>query len=110
MRRYGHMRVRDLLGREDFSPEFCHTPLVAQFSSMGSINPKWLEELQHSFSQGSCADPGQRKSKKPCVVDLAHKSCSMTSIGFIHLFTHVRQGHETDHMRLLPDLRAPWKA
>ena len=71
MRRYGHMRVRDLLSREDFSPEFRHTPLVAQFSSMGSINLKWLEELQHSFSQGSCADPGQPASKKPCTVDLA---------------------------------------
>lgn len=65
MRRYGHMRVRDLLSREDFSPDFRHAPLVAQFSSMGSINPKWLEELQRSFSQGSCTDPDQPASEKP---------------------------------------------
>lgn len=56
MRKYGHMRVRDLLKREEFSAEFRHAPLVAQFSSMGSINPKWLEEFQASFSQGSCRD------------------------------------------------------
>ena len=59
MRKYGHMRVRDLLKQEEFSNGMRHAPLVAQFSSMGSITPKWLEEVQHSFSQGSCCDSGQ---------------------------------------------------
>ena len=56
MRKYGHMRVRELLRGETFSEEFQHAPLVAQFSSMGSVSTKWLEELQHSFAQGSCHD------------------------------------------------------
>ena len=56
MKRYGHMRVRELLRREAFPGDFQHAPLVAQFSSMGSVNTKWLEEIQHSFAQGSCFD------------------------------------------------------
>ena len=56
MKKYGHMRVRELLRGETFIGDFQHAPLVAQFSSMGSVNPKWLEEIQHSFAQGSCHD------------------------------------------------------
>ena len=56
MRKYGHMRVRELLRGETFPCEFQHAPLVAQFSSMGSVNTKWLEEIQHSFAQGSSHD------------------------------------------------------
>ena len=56
MKKYGHMRVRELLRGETFPGDFQHAPLVAQFSSMGSVNPKWLEELQHSFAQGSYHD------------------------------------------------------
>ena len=63
MRKYGHMRVRDLLRKEEFPSGMRHAPLVAQFSSMGSITPKWLEEFQHSFSQGSSHDPGQPARK-----------------------------------------------
>ena len=59
MRKYGHMRVRDALRKEEFPGGMRHAPLVAQFSSMGSITPKWLEEFQHSFSQGSSHEPGQ---------------------------------------------------
>jgi hypothetical protein len=85
MRRYGHMRVRDLLSREGFAPGFCHAPLVAQFSSMGSINPKWLEELQHSFSQGSCTEPGQPARKEPCSVSKFQSSMAKPLLGcFYH--------------------------
>ena len=57
------MRVRELLRREKFQSGMRHAPLVAQFSSMGSISPKWLEEFQHSFWQGSSHEPGQPASE-----------------------------------------------
>ena len=63
MKKYGHMRVRELLRGETFPSNFQHAPLVAQFSSMGSVNTKWLEELQHSFAQGSYHD-GQVTSEQ----------------------------------------------
>ena len=59
MQKYGHMRLRELLRKEEFPGNMRHAPLVAQFSSMGSITPKWLEEFQHSLSQGSSHDPEQ---------------------------------------------------
>lgn len=63
MRKYGHMRVRDLLGKEEFPADFRHAPLVAQFSSIGSITPKWLQDFQHSFSQGSAHGPEEPASE-----------------------------------------------
>ena len=57
------MRVRHLLRNMEFQGGMRHAPLVAQFSSMGSITPKWLEEFQHSFWQGSSHEPGQPASE-----------------------------------------------
>ena len=57
------MRVRKLLRKEEFPGGMRHAPLVAQFSSMGFITPKWLEEFQHSFWQGSSHEAEQPASK-----------------------------------------------
>ena len=56
------MLVRKLLGREVFDPALRGAPLVAQFSSLGSIGREWLGELQDSFCAGTCAgdQPGTR--------------------------------------------------
>ena len=50
----GHTRVRQLLQERCFPPAFQETPLVAQFSSMGSLTEAWLAELGASFSAGRC--------------------------------------------------------
>ena len=53
MHKYGHMKVRALLRRYGVDPKFSGTPLVAQFSSIGSLHVKWLEEFCLSFLQCS---------------------------------------------------------
>jgi hypothetical protein len=51
MHRYGHMRLRAVLAREPLAPKFAQAPIVAQFSSLGSISEKWLaDELRASMA------------------------------------------------------------
>ena len=52
MDRVGHMRVRKLLQQRTFPASFQGAPLVAQFSSLGSLTKPWLSELGASFSAG----------------------------------------------------------
>ena len=49
---FGHMRLRALLAREAFDPVFRGAPLLAQFSSMGSLTGAWLDELRASLAAG----------------------------------------------------------
>lgn len=51
MHRYGHMRLRAVLSREPLPAKFAQAPIVAQFSSLGSISEKWLmDELRVSMA------------------------------------------------------------
>ena len=52
---YGHMAVRRLLSRERFPDTFAKAPMIAQFSSLGSINEDWLREFRHSMASGLCS-------------------------------------------------------
>ena len=52
MDKVGHMRVRKLLQQRTFPASFQGAPLVAQFSSLGSLTKPWLSELGASFSAG----------------------------------------------------------
>ena len=49
---YGHMALRRLLSRECFPDSFAGAPLIAQFSSLGSLNEDWLREFRHSMASG----------------------------------------------------------
>lgn len=50
---WGHLRLRACLGKEEFPAAFAGAPLVAQFSSLGSLDAKWLEgEFRASLSAG----------------------------------------------------------
>ena len=49
---YGHMAVRRLLGKESFADSFSKAPIVAQFSSLGSLNEEWLREFRESVASG----------------------------------------------------------
>jgi Tyrosyl-DNA phosphodiesterase len=57
--RYGHMQLRALLHRQQPFPEhFRGAPLVCQFSSIGSLDEKWLlREFGASLSAGRCEAP-----------------------------------------------------
>lgn len=47
---YGHLRMRELLSSLSLSPELQRAPVVAQFSSMGSLNGKWLDQFTQSLA------------------------------------------------------------
>lgn len=56
MARYGHMKVRTVLQRElADTADLASQPIVAQFSSLGSVQSKWLTELRRSL--GASAGP-----------------------------------------------------
>lgn len=60
LHQWGHMRLRGCLSQEDFPSKFTGAPLAAQFSSLGSLDQKWLEgEFRASMSAGRC-NAGQR--------------------------------------------------
>lgn len=56
--RYGHMGLRRFLAAEAFDPKFRSAPIIAQFSSMGSLSSKWLQEFETSLSAGRVASEG----------------------------------------------------
>lgn len=57
MHDYGHMKVRAVLNREVFPCSFVNSPVVAQCSSMGSLDEKWLlQEFCKSLSGGRVVD------------------------------------------------------
>lgn len=57
IRRYGHMRLRHLLSREPLPRKFDHAPIVAQFSSIGSVSESWLMgELRTSLAAHASGD------------------------------------------------------
>ena len=49
---YGHMALRRLLTAERFPDTFLQAPMIAQFSSLGSLKEDWLREFRHSMACG----------------------------------------------------------
>ena len=60
MHKWGHMRLRALLNREPpFPAAFRGAALAAQFSSLGSLDDKWLGgEFRDSLAAGRCEAGG----------------------------------------------------
>uniref|UniRef100_A0A7S0GYA7 PNK FHA domain-containing protein n=1 Tax=Amorphochlora amoebiformis TaxID=1561963 RepID=A0A7S0GYA7_9EUKA len=52
MRKFGHLKLKAILSSMSFDEKFSKGPLVMQFSSMGSLNEKWLRSFQESLSSG----------------------------------------------------------
>ena len=65
LHRYGHMRVRALLNRERFPRGFANSPLAAQFSSLGSLDAKWLPA--GAAGQPGGGRRGRRRAAGPLV-------------------------------------------
>lgn len=71
LKKYGHLRVQALLAREKFPPHFEGAPLVAQFSSLGSLDEKWLsQEFRNSLTAGQTTTRGRSQCCMgyPCVM------------------------------------------
>ncbi|CAH2072705.1 unnamed protein product [Thlaspi arvense] len=56
LRMWGHMKLRTILQECIFDREFRRSPLVYQFSSLGSLDEKWLAEFGASLSSGMTED------------------------------------------------------
>ncbi|CAJ1925113.1 unnamed protein product [Sphenostylis stenocarpa] len=56
LKKWGHMKLRSLLQECTFNEEFKKSPLVYQFSSLGSLDEKWMTELASSMSAGLSED------------------------------------------------------
>ncbi|KAG8385702.1 hypothetical protein BUALT_Bualt03G0072600 [Buddleja alternifolia] len=59
LRKWGHMKLRTVLQECTFEEQFEKSPLIYQFSSLGSLDEKWMAELASSMSAG------MTEAKKP---------------------------------------------
>ncbi|KAJ3670391.1 hypothetical protein LUZ60_010715 [Juncus effusus] len=66
--KWGHMKLRKILQESIFDKEFIKSPLIYQFSSLGSLDEKWLTEFQNSLSAGSTEDRCQLGIGQPLIV------------------------------------------
>ncbi|XP_057834924.2 tyrosyl-DNA phosphodiesterase 1 isoform X1 [Cryptomeria japonica] len=56
MKKWGHMKIRTILQEQFFEKEFQGSPLVYQFSSLGSLDEKWMAEFNSSMFSGYTFD------------------------------------------------------
>ncbi|XP_073005062.1 tyrosyl-DNA phosphodiesterase 1 isoform X1 [Typha latifolia] len=68
LKKWGHMKLRSVLEECKFDKEFCKSPLVYQFSSLGSLDEKWLNELASSMSSGTSDDGSPLGIGKPLII------------------------------------------
>ncbi|KAL4628509.1 hypothetical protein ACB092_05G244300 [Castanea dentata] len=75
LKKWGHMKLRTVLQECTFDKDFKNSPLAYQFSSLGSLDEKWLAELTYSMSSGFSEDKtplglGQPRIVWPTVEDV----------------------------------------
>ncbi len=58
-RSFGHMRLRTVLQDQQLPRSFSGAPVVAQFSSLGSTDGKWMDEFKDSLSAGKHGAAGE---------------------------------------------------
>ncbi|KAL0442896.1 UNVERIFIED_CONTAM: Tyrosyl-DNA phosphodiesterase 1 [Sesamum latifolium] len=67
LRKWGHMKLRTVLQECTFEKQFEKSPLVYQFSSLGSLDEKWMAELASSMSAGVTEDKSPLGPGKPLI-------------------------------------------
>ncbi|XP_010317667.1 tyrosyl-DNA phosphodiesterase 1 [Solanum lycopersicum] len=68
LRKWGHMKLRTVLQECTFSKEFQKSPLIYQFSSLGSLDEKWMTEFASSMSAGVTDDKKPLGIGEPMIV------------------------------------------
>ncbi|KAK4485110.1 hypothetical protein RD792_007720 [Penstemon davidsonii] len=68
VRKWGHMKLRSILEECTFEKEFEKSPLIYQFSSLGSLDEKWMAELTSSMSAGTTEDKKPLGLGKPLII------------------------------------------
>ncbi|KQK15923.1 tyrosyl-DNA phosphodiesterase 1 [Brachypodium distachyon] len=68
IKKWGHMKLRSVLEGCVFEKQFCKSPLIYQFSSLGSLDEKWMTEFACSLSAGKADDGSPLGIGKPLIV------------------------------------------
>ncbi|KAL5578945.1 hypothetical protein UlMin_011387 [Ulmus minor] len=68
LKKWGHMKLRTVLQECTFDKEFQKSPLVYQFSSLGSLDEKWMAELKSSMSSGLSKDKTPLGPGEPLII------------------------------------------
>ncbi|KAI0529672.1 hypothetical protein KFK09_002226 [Dendrobium nobile] len=68
LKKWGHMKMRTVLEECEFDKEFSKSPLVYQFSSLGSLDERWMSEFGASMSAGISHDNFPLGSGKPVII------------------------------------------
>ncbi|OMO64913.1 hypothetical protein COLO4_31726 [Corchorus olitorius] len=68
LKKWGHMKLRTVLQECVFDKEFQRSPLVYQFSSLGSLDEKWMAEVASSMSSGFSEDKTPLGLGEPLIV------------------------------------------
>ncbi|XP_021766943.1 tyrosyl-DNA phosphodiesterase 1-like isoform X1 [Chenopodium quinoa] len=68
LKKWGHMKLRSILEQCTFDDEFKKSPLIYQFSSLGSLDEKWMTELRTSMSSGLSADASTLGLGEPLII------------------------------------------
>ncbi|XP_071934945.1 tyrosyl-DNA phosphodiesterase 1 [Coffea arabica] len=68
LKKWGHMKLRTVLQECTFSEEFQKSPLVYQFSSLGSLDEKWMLEFASSMSAGVTRDKKPLGVGEPLII------------------------------------------
>ncbi|KAF3661450.1 Tyrosyl-DNA phosphodiesterase-related isoform 2 [Capsicum annuum] len=82
LRKWGHMKLRTVLQECTFSEEFQKSPLIYQFSSLGSLDEKWMTEFASSMSAGVTDDKRPLGTGEPMIVwpNVEDVRCSLEDI------------------------------
>ncbi|KAI3740861.1 hypothetical protein L2E82_31335 [Cichorium intybus] len=68
IKKWGHMKLRSILQDCVFDKEFQKSPLIYQFSSLGSLDEKWMAELALSMSSGVSDDKKPLGLGEPLII------------------------------------------
>ncbi|XP_044461851.1 tyrosyl-DNA phosphodiesterase 1 isoform X2 [Mangifera indica] len=68
LKKWGHMKLRTVLEESIFDKEFQKSPLIYQFSSLGSLDEKWMGELKCSMSSGLSEDKTPLGIGEPLII------------------------------------------
>ncbi|PKA57825.1 tyrosyl-DNA phosphodiesterase 1 [Apostasia shenzhenica] len=68
LKKWGHMKMRTVLQDCVFDKEFCKSPLTYQFSSLGSLDEKWMSEFGASLSSGILDDNSLLGTGTSCII------------------------------------------
>nr|XP_015646620.1 tyrosyl-DNA phosphodiesterase 1 [Oryza sativa Japonica Group] len=68
IKKWGHMKLRSVLEGCTFEQQFCKAPMIYQFSSLGSLDEKWMSEFAFSLSAGKSDNGSPLGIGKPLIV------------------------------------------